>query len=431
MKRKLLPIMKYVLLAFLVFLTSTVASVLTQAILESGTMPWSAFTNDHVDWIAGLIEGVVASVGAALVFYQLKTGNKAEKQQSKIDEANFILQYNQAFIQDENMTKVEHLLECVSKEHDDLQDIISDDNIQKFVNYLVYLEGLAPLILQDIVSLDTVDDLFAYRFFLAMNNPVLQKNELFVYPDYYRGCFKLYRKWKEYREKKGLPILCVKNALDEWLYFDVYANSDLIIRPMREDDNKKKIAALIYQTDPFIYPALFGLSRFSSIYAKRKLPLMMKENSIFTSENILVAESNDKIVGVAVVLEEKNSINCKCVSEYAIGEAGKDVCDKYFNKIKHHIYDDESYILCFCVDQKERGKGIGKAMLGSIIRACKHNKMRLHVLEKNENAIELYSKYGFNKSSNIPEDGYAYIGKNKREKTPKCYEMVIDKAHEI
>ena len=37
-----------------------------------------------------------------------------------------------------------------------------------------------------------VDDLFSYRFFLAMNNKEVQEFELGPEAEYYRGCFKLY-----------------------------------------------------------------------------------------------------------------------------------------------------------------------------------------------------------------------------------------------
>ena len=78
---------------------------------------------------------------------------------------------------------------------------------QQIVNYLVYLEAFVPLILNEQLHLEDVDDLFGYRYFIAVNNPVLQEMELFRERSYYRGCFKVYDKWKKHREKD--PLGCV------------------------------------------------------------------------------------------------------------------------------------------------------------------------------------------------------------------------------
>lgn len=78
---------------------------------------------------------------------------------------------------------------CISKEY------------QEIVNYLVYLESFVPLIIHEQLKLDEVDDLFGYRYFIAMNNPVLQVNELCRERPYYRGCFEAYEKWNDHRKK--------------------------------------------------------------------------------------------------------------------------------------------------------------------------------------------------------------------------------------
>lgn len=72
---------------------------------------------------------------------------------------------------------------------------------QNIVNYLVYLESFAPLIMYNRVDLNEIDDLYGYRYFIAMNNPVIQEMELFPYRDYYNGCFSIYERWKEHRCK--------------------------------------------------------------------------------------------------------------------------------------------------------------------------------------------------------------------------------------
>ena len=79
---------------------------------------------------------------------------------------------------------------------------------QKMINYLVYWEAFAPLILSEQVKLEAIDDAFGYRYFIAMNNPVVQKYELLEEAEYYCGCIRLYEKWYWYRKKyeKEIPL---------------------------------------------------------------------------------------------------------------------------------------------------------------------------------------------------------------------------------
>ena len=88
-------------------------------------------------------------------------------------------------------------------------------NLQSVINYLVYHEALSALVFRKVVSIKHIDDLFMYRFYLAMNNKEIQEKELCHEYQYYKGCYKLYKKWTEYRKEQGLEILLEENALDQ------------------------------------------------------------------------------------------------------------------------------------------------------------------------------------------------------------------------
>ena len=261
---------KYILISFLVFAGALIISIFTRMLLVAA---------------------------AALVFYPLQLGNQVEDHQNNIEEARFILQYNQAFIQDPNMSHVEQLLEQSMLQKTD-EPIITDENRQLFINYLVYLESLAPLILRGVLQLEHVDDLFAYRYFLAVNHPQVQRDQLFVFPDYYRGCFKLYEMWKSYRLTRGEPILQRATALDTWLHYESYIDPSVEIRRASASDNRKEIAGLFHDTDPYIYPAAFGTRK----QAVRLLPALM-ESGPFHTENIRIARLKNRTIGIAVVLD--------------------------------------------------------------------------------------------------------------------------------
>ena len=133
--------------------------------------------------------------------------------ENQIKEAEFIMEYNNSFISNQELVDVEHLLELSRKGYD--VEIINKDNLQSVINYLVYHEALSALVFRKVVSIKHIDDLFMYRFYLAMNNKEIQEKELCNEYQYYKGCYKLYKKWTEYRKEQGLEILLEENALDQ------------------------------------------------------------------------------------------------------------------------------------------------------------------------------------------------------------------------
>ncbi len=197
-KKSTISISKYVLISVLILVISITISLLVGFILSL-----LSETGRPIEYVSALVEGIIASVATGLVLYQLKVGEKTERHQGDIEEASFTLQFNQAFIQDENMVKVEELLENQAYYDTQPKEIVTPENRQKFINYLVYLESMAPLILSGVLDLQYIDNLMAYRFFLAIDNKELQDKEILPFAEYYRGCFKLYRIWKQYRDEHG------------------------------------------------------------------------------------------------------------------------------------------------------------------------------------------------------------------------------------
>lgn len=224
--RKKVRLKRYIIVSFCIFIIATGISIIVHSIFII-----LCGENYNLDYFIGMVDGIISAIATGLVLYQLKVTENTEIHQSDIEEASFILRYNQAFIQDKNMIEVERLLENQVYYSSEEVNIISENNRQQFINYLVYLEGMAPLILHGVLSLENIDNLMAYRFFLAMDNRELQEVELKPYAEYYRGCFKLYKKWKEYRGRKNLKNPCddCKNKyamvpIDNWENFEHYAS---------------------------------------------------------------------------------------------------------------------------------------------------------------------------------------------------------------
>ena len=145
----------------------------------------------------------VIAIISAVVFWLDYHENKL------LNEAQFITDLNEQFIGDENMSAVEWELEkyfnkfraekLTSEDDYALEEKYSLENRERqhLVNYLVHLEGIAALVKNGVLHINTIDDLMSYRYFIAMNNPVVQKLELIEYHDYYKGCFDIYDTWVE------------------------------------------------------------------------------------------------------------------------------------------------------------------------------------------------------------------------------------------
>ena len=56
------------------------------------------------------------------------------------------------------------------------------------------------------IKISAVDDLFGYKFFVAINNAEIQKMELIPYQTAYKGIYKAHKLWAAYRKKHNLEI---------------------------------------------------------------------------------------------------------------------------------------------------------------------------------------------------------------------------------
>lgn len=410
MKKNEVSITKYILISIIILFGSIFVSEITRILLLGDIFAFE-FSEEAASLVASILQSTVSAIAVGFVLYQLKLGDKTEEKQSDIAEGEFILHYNQAFIGDSQMCGVESILEK-RMETGEAFDITSE-NRQAMINYLVYLEGLAPLVFRDVIKLEHIDDLMAYRFFLSMNTPELQADQLIPYADYYRGCFKLYELWKGYRLSHGYPILQKDFALDRWPNYDLYSDSEINVRPYHSGDKELNIARLIYNTDSYIYPAAFG----SEKELKNNLAKMIgKETGIFAGRNIAVAEINKKIVGVVVYVSDKNNLEIdEC--GLALPVSFDDVNKRYFKKIVNEIPDNGIYIACVSVDKCFRNRGVGEALMRYILRQNPEKKLRLDVLAENFDAIKLYEKFGFRNGAGIKE-GYSY-----KSDSPKCISM--------
>lgn len=175
----------------------------------------AVYFSADVSELSTIVTTITALIAAVAFWMQLK-------RTENLDEANFIMSLNDQFISNDEMTRIEHALELYYnlgfEGHEGTLDLVLErehNDCQRLINYLVYMEGLAALIKRNVMHLGVIDDLFAYRFFIAVNNPIVQKFELLPYANYYKGCFELSEMWTKEWRKEGRPIPLDQYALCE------------------------------------------------------------------------------------------------------------------------------------------------------------------------------------------------------------------------
>lgn len=131
------------------------------------------------------------------------------KRSADISECEFIFNLQKQFDDNKTIQKVYKALDTAYFEKTELESIDRKD----IVTYLTFFEMMSNLIIKGVLQIDDVDALYAYPFFIAMNNKEIQEAELATYKQFYRNIYAVYSKWFNYREKNGYEIPYEKNRL--------------------------------------------------------------------------------------------------------------------------------------------------------------------------------------------------------------------------
>ncbi len=170
-----------------------------------------------------------------------------------------------------------------------------------------------------------------------------------------------------------------------------------MIRLLNFEDDFKQAANILYQTDPFIFPFLFGKPEKANIGLSK---LMSLPNNSFSYLYTHVYVDSGLIKGLLIETnpldqldEEKDfkvSFKPSSLLRMLVGQLF------LYPILKHH--QEGRYIQNVCVDAPYRGQGIGKELLEDSIKRAKQDQIKalyLDVSIKNPRAKKLYESYGF------------------------------------
>ena len=152
-----------------------------------------------------LITTLTAIVGAFAVYIQIR--------KSKIvDQSSFTIEISKYFYEIPEISDLVHKL-GKSSDVDGVEYQIKQSERQLVIKYLNYIKTLATLLESKVITVETLNNVFAYEFFMILNNKSLQELEIRQFAAFYYDIFEMYEKWSTYKQKLGEEIPCEDTAL--------------------------------------------------------------------------------------------------------------------------------------------------------------------------------------------------------------------------
>lgn len=190
------------------------------------------------------------------------------------------------------------------------------------------------------------------------------------------------------------------------------------------DPQLEQIARLIYQTDPYIYPAMLG----SLENAVRLLPAVFRSgrDCMFSLDNVHIAIVDGSVVSVLLTKKGKLSWSGEVLRDFAAGLGVElpgtltGVQQEYMDdRYVENSEEDIISVINLCTDPEYRGRGIAELLFRRFINENRDAKIKLCVIKSNTPAVNLYRRLGFRETRQYP--GYS-AGSEK----PRCLDMELD-----
>jgi N-acetylglutamate synthase-like GNAT family acetyltransferase len=182
-----------------------------------------------------------------------------------------------------------------------------------------------------------------------------------------------------------------------------------------------RIARLIYQTDPYIYPAMFQTES-DAVNLISQL-IQLGNDPMFCLQNLYVAREKQNMAVIGIILWHKGSLEWHAEELRRLAEKTGIILqntllkaeDEYFS---YYTQNEAAVIslINICVDSRYRYSGIGTQMLRSFVQLHRDEPMELYVLADNQAAIACYERNGF---ATVEECDAFTVTPDK----PRCFKM--------
>ena len=174
---------------------------------------------------------------------------------------------------------------------------------------------------------------------------------------------------------------------------------------MNDDEEIAAIGKLIYETDPYIYPAFYDNNDALSMKCAKA---MLTRDTLFNYKNIKLGKINGKTAGFMVILEKFPENNYDEMKQAMLESLGyltpefDNVMKGYFQTLNYEW--EGTQIMSLAVLPEYRQKRVATRMLNSLSSKKTYS---LACVKDNQSARELYRKCGFTFKYEYP--GYTDI----------------------
>ena len=182
-----------------------------------------------------VITVLTAVVGAVALFIQFK-------KDKQVNEASFLMDFGASFYDSYDCADFVYYLDEYATNGTEFS---YEEHTAIIVRYMQWVEAIGSIIDSGAASIESIDRVLGYRFFIATNNRIIQENELIPYRFYYMGTFELYEKWYKYRKEHHLPVPLEENSLHLQPLFkevrDLENKSSLTFKNKKRQEVRKSI----------------------------------------------------------------------------------------------------------------------------------------------------------------------------------------------
>ena len=190
----------YKLLALIVTVVATSIAVIITSILTKQALV-----------VCAVVATLTLLAGGVAIYIVMK-------KDKEIDQATFILDLYRSFNERPELLK---LLGVIDEKIDGkVKKPFSDGKYyHEILEYLVWLRMLCSLIDRDIISIESVDETFSYKFFAFVNDDEIQKLEIVPNRTFYSLIYRVHARWTEYCRKIGKNIVNESHSLSKTILY--------------------------------------------------------------------------------------------------------------------------------------------------------------------------------------------------------------------
>lgn len=163
--------------------------------------------NELASRIAEVVTLVTAVVGAVALYLQFR-------RDKSINEASFLLEFWKSFSENPTLISIQH--KCDEDMYSE-KTLFTEDDYEGIMVYAQWLEALCAIIKREVISLNFINDMYGYMFFVFVNNKEIQRREILPNAKYYHGIVTVYDMWVKYLKKNNMEVLLEQNSLADAL----------------------------------------------------------------------------------------------------------------------------------------------------------------------------------------------------------------------